>query len=404
MGGPMGFGSGAVGSLGGTATTPVVQLSGSGSNLPVIKGAAARNPLSYITPASPQGSGSIPFTPYELPIQNGWQWTVGVQRTLPGGMVAEAQYVGSHWENMMFLSDINQLAEGNLGQGQAARPYPQFAGIGVGSGGSRTGTYNGISNYQSAAFLLHKPMKYGLAGEISYTWSRLKDDMDDSGWGEQFGVAYYQDAFNPKANYALSNFNRPNSLKGTLLYALPLGKGHQYLNSALADAVLGGWTASGDFEAESGVPFTVIMDNPANDGDLGSTDGNSEAVWYPNRTGNPNSGRHSVKSWFNQQAYAQPAANTFGANPRNSLVGPDFVVFDFSMAKSWSLPRWERAKFQLRMDGENIFNHPAFQNPHASLNPSTLASGTTPDPSVGNITGTDGSYGRTVMLSGRFSF
>ena len=81
-----------------STTTPVVQLSGSGANLPVVTGAAARNPLSYITPANPQGSGgTIPYTPYHLPIQNGWQWTAGVQRRLPGNMVAEDQYVGSHW-------------------------------------------------------------------------------------------------------------------------------------------------------------------------------------------------------------------------------------------------------------------------------------------------------------------
>ncbi len=414
VGGVMGFGSGcgvpnlcgAVGSATtSSTTTPVVQLSGSGANLPVLTGAAARNPLSYITPATPQGSGgTIPYTPYNLPIQNGWQWTAGVQWRLPGSMVAEGQYVGSHWENMMFEADINQLPATKLGQGQAARPYPQFSGIGVGSGGSRTGQYAGISNYESASFMLHKPISYGFAAELSYTWSQLKDDMDDSGWGEQFGDVYYQDAYNLAANYGPSNFNRPNALKGELLYAIPLGKGHQYLNSAAADTVLGGWTASGDFEAESGVPFTVTMNDPINDGSLGSSDGNNQAALYPNLSGNPNAGGHSVNQWFNQQAYTAPAANTFGTNPRNSLRGPDFVFFDFSMAKSWGMPGWESGKFQIRMDAENIFNHPAFRNPSSSLNPATLASGTTPDPSVGQITSVDGNYGRTIQLSGRFSF
>jgi hypothetical protein len=403
VGGTMGFGSGAVGSAStSSTTTPVVQLSGSGSNLTILKGAAARNPLSYITPANPQGSGgSIPYTPYSLPIQNGWQWMAGVQRRLPGNMVAEAQYVGSHWENMMFLADDNQLSAANLGKGQTARPYPQFSGIGVGSGGSRTGTYNGISNYQSASFMLHKPASHGLAVEAAYTWSRLYDDMDDSGWGEQFGDAYYQDAYNPKANYAKSNLNRPNVLKGTVLYNIPLGKGHQYLSSAIADAVLGGWTASGDFSAESGAPFTVVLDDPTNNGSLGSSDGNSEAAWYPNLSGNPNSGGHSIKQWFNQQAYTSPALNTFGTNPRNSLIGPDFVWFDFSLAKSWTMPGWERGKVQLRMDSTNIFNHPAFSDPDSVL--SHVALGGTSSASVGAITGTDGG-GRTVMLSGRFSF
>jgi Carboxypeptidase regulatory-like domain len=409
VGGPMGFGSGAIGSssVAPSATVPVVQLSGSGSNLVILKGAAARDPLSYVTPANPQGSGgSIPYTPYELPIQNGWQWMVGVQRTLPGNMVAEAEYVGSHWGNMMFLADDNQLPAGELGMGQAARPYPQFSGIGVGSGGSRTGTYNGISNYQAASVTLHKPMRYGVALDAAYTWSRLKDDMDDSGWGEQFGDAYYQDAYNPKANYAVSNLNRPNVLKGTLLYAVPLGKGHQFLSSAIGDAVLGGWTVSGDYIAESGAPFTVTLDDPANNGSLGPSDDNSEAAWYPNLTGNPGSGGN-IQSWFNQQAYSQPATNTFGTNQRNSLTGPDLVWFDFSLAKSLSFPGWERGKLQIRMDANNIFNHPAFADPYSVLNPGALISTSNPnpapDPSVGRITGTDGG-GRTIQLSARFSF
>ena len=419
VGGPMGFGSGAVGSetLDPSATTPVVQLSGSGSNLPILRGAAARTPASYLLPLvngvpTAQGSGVIPFTPYNLPIQNGWQWMGGVQYRLPGNMVAEGQYVGAHWENMMFLADINQLPASKLGTASQAggfnpgRPYPQFAGIGVGSGGSRTGTYNGISNYESASFSLHKPMSYGVALEANYTWSTLKDDMDDSGWGEQFGDAYYQDAFNPAANYAKSNLNRPNVLKGTVLYKVPLGRGHEYLSSAIGDAVLGGWTASGDYVAESGAPFTVTMDDASNNGSLGPSDGNGEAAWYPNRIGNPNSGGRSINQWFNQQAYASPAANTFGTNPRNSLIGPDFVGFDFSLAKAFSMPGWERGKFQIRMDATNIFNHPAFNDPDSTL--SHIALGGTSSTSVGRITGVNGadngSYGRVIEFSGRFSF
>ena len=404
VGGTMGFGSGFIGSAStSSATAPVVQLSGSGANLPVLTGTAARNPLSYITPASPQGSGgTIPYTPYHLPIQNGWQWTAGVQRRLPGNLVAEAQYVGSHWENMMFEADVNQLPANKLGQGQTARPYPQFSGIGVGSGGSRTGTYNGISNYQSAQFMLHVPTNHGLAAEVSYTWSRLYDDMDDSGWGNQFGNVYYQDAYNPSANYGPSNFNRPNSVKGTVLYALPFGKGHQYLSSTLADAVVGGWTASGDFVAESGTPFTVIMNSSIPDGSLGGSDGNSSAALYPNKVGNPNSGGQSLSHWFNQLAYAAPAANTFGTNPRNSLRGPDLTDIDFSLAKSWSLPGWERGKVQLRVDATDLLNHPSFELPTHALNPTALSSGT-PDPSVGLIT-TNTINGRKVQLTGRFQF
>lgn len=407
VGGPLGFGSGVTGNYATTSTTtPVVQLSGTGTNLPTISG---RNPASYILPTIndvvvPQGNGFIPYTPYDLPIMNGWQWTAGVQRTLPWKMVAEAQYVGSHWDNLMFEADVNQVPANKLGGGSAARPFPQFTGIGVGSGGARTGSYNAISNYQAAELMLHMPTSHGLAGEFYYTWSRLYDDMDSSGWGNQFGPVWYQDAYTPSANYAPSNFNRANTFKATVLYAVPLGKGHQYMRSTLEDAVLGGWTTSAAIVAYSGSPFTVIMNSSLPSGSLGGNggDGNAAAALYPNLVGSPSVSNQSNNRWFNQLAYASPAPNTFGNNKRNSLYGPGVRGVDFSLAKSWGLPKWERGKVQLRMDALNFFNHPSFQNPSNNLNPTALSTGV-PDPSVGQITGTT-ITGRIIQLTGRFSF
>jgi len=129
---------------------------------------------------------------------------------------------------------------------------------------------------------------------------------------------------------------------------------------------------------------------------------NNAAALYPNLVGKPSASHQSISQWFNQLAYAAPAANTFGNNKRNSLRGPDLTDVDFSLAKSWGMPRWESAKVQLRIDAINLFNHPSFANPSNNLNPTALNS-QTPDPSVGQITGTT-ITGRTVQLSGRFSF
>jgi hypothetical protein len=187
-----------------------------------------------------------------------------------------------------------------------------------------------------------------------------------------------------------------------LIYEVPLGKGHQYMHSTLADAALGGWQAAGVFQVESGVPFTVIMNSSIPSGSLGGSDGNGQAALYPNRSGNPHATKQSLSQWYNQLAYTAPAVNTFGTNPKNSLRGPDLSNFDFSLAKSWSIPGWESGKLQLRMDAENIFNHPSFENPKNQLNPTALSTGI-PDPSVAQVTATS-ITGRSVMLTGRFSF
>jgi Carboxypeptidase regulatory-like domain len=403
VGGPLGFGTATLGSASANpGQAPVVQLSGTGAGLPLVLG-PDRNPADYITPATPQGGGLIPYTPYNLPVMNGWQWTAGVQRRLPANMVVEAQYVGSHWNNLHFEADINQVPAGSLLQegppsntpAQNLRPFPQFSGIGPGAGGARTGLYTGISNYRAVQFILKKPFSYGLSADVSFTWSQLKDDMDSSGWGNQFGGVYYQDAYTPTANYAVSNFDRPKSFKGSLVYAIPLGKGHQYLSSRVADEVLGGWQASTSFVAESGAPITVVMNNATNSGAL-------DGSWYPNLVGNPHVSNQSINQWFNQLAYATPAPLTFGNNPRNSLRGPDLTDVDFSLAKTFNMPGWEQGKLQLRMDATNVLNHPSFNLPNNNLNPAALASGI-PDPSVGQITSTT-IPGRVVQVSARFSF
>jgi len=321
-------------------------------------------------------------------------------------MVVEGQYVGNHWENMMFEADVNQLPANELGCPSSpatpdlCRPFPQYTGIGVGAGGSRTGLYKGVSNYEAVQGLLHKPFGNGLSAELDYTWSRLKDDMDTSGWGNQFGGVFYQDAYNPHANYGLSNFDRPQAFKATVVYAVPLGKGHQYLSSAAADAALGGWQASLTFQAESGAPFTVWLD-PSADGSLCNTAQGGCAL-FPNLTGNPHVSNQSISQWFNPAAFAIPSANTFGSNKRNSLRGPKLTDLDFSLGKNWSLPGWEQGKLGIRMDATNILNHPSFQNPDGKLTDTRQVSpnGTS---GVGTITGiTIG--GRVLQLSARFSF
>jgi hypothetical protein len=101
----------------------------------------------------------------------------------------------------------------------------------------------------------------------------------------------------------------------------------------------------------------------------------------------------AISEWFNPGAYAAPAANTFGTNPRNSLRGPDLTDVDFSLGKSWGLPRLEQGKLQLRMDAINVLNHPSFENPGNAIGSS----------SAGVVSGT-AITGRIVQLSARFSF
>ena len=93
-------------------------------------------------------------------------------------------------------------------------------------------------------------------------------------------------------------------------------------------------------------------------------------------------------------AFAAPLKGTFGSAGRNILVGPRLSQLDFSMAKSFMIPKLENGRLQIKLDSTNILNHTSFNTPNASI-------GSTGN--VGRITGTTVS-GRTIQLGARLSF
>jgi hypothetical protein len=369
----IGFGSQKSGSITNTDNlNPVALLSGSGASLPYLS--AARGAGDY------NGQG-VSYQPYHTPVARIYQWSLSVQREFGTGTVVEAAYVGSHGTDLAFVADTNQLHIGSFGQGQSARPFPQFQGF------SGNAPYDAISNYDSLQLSFRKRLSHGLSVDANYVWSKMLSEQDSAGWGGRGGNQEYQNSYNPTANYGLSNFDIPQAIKGAVLYEVPIGKGHAILGQGgVLDAIFGGWQASSTFVATSGTPFAVTVS--------GNNGSNSLAGnWYPNVIGNPNVSDPSIQEWFNPAAFAQPAANTFGNAGRNILRGPRQSDVHFSMAKTFTMPRFERGKLQLRMDATNILNHPSFGNPSGSIG----------DPGAAVLTYTNVG-GRTLQLGARFSF
>lgn len=360
--------------------TPAAVLSGTGTGLPYVS--ASKDPGAY------NGQGGIPFQRHDTPVARNYQWTFSIQRQLASSWVAEVAYVGSHATGLTFNSDANQVPESRLSQslalGDAARPFPQFQGLG-------TNTYAAISNYHSMQIQTRKRFSRGLSFDANYTWSKFLTEQDSAGWGSRGGTQNWQDAYNPGRNYGYSNFDHPHMFKASVVYEIPLGKGHVFGNQTFLDAIVGGWQASTMIVAQSGSPFNALM--------AGNNGSNSRAgSWYPNAVGNPGLDNPTIASWFNQAAFAAPAPNTFGNSARNSLRGPGLVSVDLSLGKNFKFPKWDRGNLQLRMDSTNILNHPSFSNPSANINAANSA-----DPNVGRITQTTVG-GRQIQIGARFSF
>ena len=378
---------GAFGSKGNATDTTngasqLVSLSGTGTNLPYI--AATTDPAGY-------NNSNVNFAAFHQPVGGSYQWNIQGQRQLNNNLVASLAYVGSHGHDLPFAVDINQVPANRLAPNdQQFRPYPQFGTIAV---AGTVPNENATSNYNSLQAQIDQRLNHGLSFSFSYVWSHFLDDLDTAGWGSHFGNQNWQNAFNPAANYGNSNFDVRNAFKGYFVYQLPFGRGRQFLNSnSLVDALIGGWQISDTLVVQSGQPFTPVMQT-----DTSYSLAGSNFALYPNIIGNPALSSRGVKQWFNEAAFAPPAAGTFGSVHRNQLTGPGLKTTDLSLGKTFAI--WEEVKLQIRGDAQNLFNHPSFGLPANQL---TVVNGaiSTGTSTINSVTVPS----RTMQVSARVSF
>jgi hypothetical protein len=370
-----GLGAGSVGTNTGNATdvnsgtgpNPLIPLSASsataGPILNYVTGSpAARDPLTYVTPAHPH---NVTFTPYFVPVARINEWTFSVEHEFARDYEASIAYVGSHGSNLQFPTDVNQITNrAVLAAGpttQAERPFPLFGNIGG-------NFYNGISNYNALQVGVVKRYSYGLTFQANYVWSHFLDDQDSGGWGSRGGVQNWQIGNDPAANYGNSNFDIRHAVKAIVAYELPFGHNKNYLhNGVVSDALVGGWRLSSTFITQSGNPFTVIDTKNNSYSQCGNG-----CVVYPNVIGNPFA-NVPAGYFFNPAAFAQPAPGTFGNEGRNSLVGPRLTVMNLSLGKQFHFG--ERFGLELRADFVNALNHPSFQAPHSDIGSACVVAG-----------------------------
>jgi hypothetical protein len=159
-------------------------------------------------------------------------------------------------------------------------------------------------------------------------------------------------------------------------YALPVGKGKQFLSSApiLVNQLLGGWNLATVTTLKSGLPFTpVINGDRANTGVSGQ---HPNLVGTPLLTGNVScwfytSSNSSCKSLYPSatDAFAVPALYTYGNSGRNILRGDHLIQFDISLLKQF--PMTETKRLEFRAEFFNAGNHPVFALPGTSINASS---------------------------------
>ena len=353
--------------------------------------------LQTLSPEISNYSG-VSYYPWNMPTDYVQQLLVSVQHEFAGGILLDTSYVHTHGTNLNFATDINQAPVGELGCTgyNCGNPNPIFNSI-AGQ------IYDGWSNYNALQVRLQKRMSHGVNFQFNYAWSKSLDTGTGNGHGS--GIDIYQNAYNPGANYGLSDFNAASTFVGQVVYELPFGNGRQFALHGPLEQIAGGWRVSSIFQWHSGNPFSPVIQGSVADGIDPGLDSSFSAgsTLYPNVVGNPKVSNPTLTQWFNPAAYANPVPGTFGTSGRNTLIGPSFFNADFSVGKAFRFPR-EGMRLEIRADMYNVFNHINFGNPDANVGYNS--NGTLADTTAGTITGPAAynSNRRIIQLGAHFTF
>ena len=359
-------------------------------------------PLNSATPvyggASPMGDAFGVDKNIRTPYME--NYNLNVQQQLTRKMMLQVGYVGSQGHKLFRFRDINQptLAQiqgfnysgaslfdpTNPANGDVAGCYctPHFY---------AASPFTYINYQESSANSLYNSLQtswriddwHGLTSSVNYTWSHSIDDASD---GEDF----VPNASQPDNSQGLIRYNRGNSnfdvrnrFTWNFVYQIPDAKDSRY------KLIRNGWGVNGIVTLQSGQPFQLNY-NFEDD-----YNGTGEGFARPDILGKPVYNQNDPNNFMQLGTFAVPctlaqgtgAGNCqlinptsgaictlqgigpncinsmhFGSEGRNSLIGPHFRQFDFSLFKDTSLT--EHLKMQLRFEAYNLFNHPNFANPY----------------------------------------
>lgn len=281
-----------------------------------------------------------------------YQWNLNVQRELPGGFVWEVGYFGNKFDHNWRRIDGNPAPPGP-GNINSRRRYTSVLVPGTNNSITLADVTrvqkDGYSRYHALQTKIEKRYARGLTLLASYQFSK------SIALGDSDGV---QNPLNWAAERAVSGVHRPHYFVGSVVYALPFGRGHRTGSNwhPVLDAVLGGWSLAPIFTYNAGSPLNLSVNgNPSNSG---QTD-------RPNVVGDWRLDDPTVQRWFNTAAFAANAPFTLGNAGRNILVGPHRINLDAAAHKTFRIS--ERVTAQLRLESFNFTNTPPLGNPNTQV-------------------------------------
>jgi hypothetical protein len=338
--------------------------------------AIAAGPSGTIQPFSVDPTSRTPYVQ---------QWNLNIEREIRPNLLAEIGYLGSKGTHLLRRSNFQQGDKILVDDPANPTPLAQRVRFPAFSNNVIIGTENGASStFHGLITKLEQRFSRGVSLLTSYTYSKAIDDASSS---SNFGnsPSNAQCRCDLRGNKGASAFDIRHRFVLSYLWELPFGKGKMLSSSSEAvNKIISGWQINGITALQSGPPMQI--NTPGDNANIGTGAGSGNNQ-RPNLVGDPyagietgadirNRGVNAGTFYFDRSAFAMPPQFRLGNLGKNTLYGPGFQNWDFSIFKN--TPIGEKVNTQFRAEFFNLFNHPNFNTPGLILD----------SPSFGVITGT----------------
>ncbi|HZS97710.1 MAG TPA: carboxypeptidase-like regulatory domain-containing protein [Terriglobales bacterium] len=316
------------------------------------------------------------------------QWNLTLQQQLNSSTTVQVGYVGQHGTHLMVPMPYLQkqlLSNSACGAPPCTAPSVNFSGnpafqsdISQISGTASVGSMK----YNALQAVLQKRYSSGLNYQVAYTFSKCQ--TDNSGyygtWGDTQGTPanpYYQNLYQPQADWAECYFDAKHLLSAYAVYELPFGRGKKFganMNS-VANAIVGGWSIDPILSLHTGFPLALydFGDDQTGTGSRGLRPNCGAGAGHTLGRTNAfdGTGKYVGYQYFDPTPYSKPSVGSFGNCPAQGPIrGPGYSDVDLSFQKDFHIR--ESVKLQFRADFVNTFNRVNLNAPDTSLGSGTM--------------------------------
>lgn len=363
-----------------TSITPFIQAINVNLTQPTLTDVPT--PLTAETAFDSSSSNGGTFNVYPQDIQPAYvqDWNLTTEYALSDTLSLQVGYLGEQGQHIEDYGNLNQY---RVNGDPTSAPYysNQYIGVnsalGIGSNSLLVTESRAMMNYNALQAVLRQRSSHGLEYMLNYTYGKaMTNSLGNYALLVNGFSGAFQNYYDSAADYGPAGYDVTHNVSGTVVYALPVGRGQEYLNGVnrFVDEVIGGWRLSAAGVAYSGFPETLTTGVSSNSNSFG----NERANHYRKMK----IVHRSIYHWFGTDPSAQPcttpgvdngvcafgapAPNTFGTSRNGSVRGPGFLNVDMSAMKDFHTYKEQSLGFQF--DAFNAFNIVSYGNPDVGIN------------------------------------